>query len=131
MALPDLHKRYNFITISPSILGATYTNMKVIGILSYKEALKKADITTIHKQVERSLPQELRVSDLTYILFEDINGKELVMPLEYMVRDSFVPVTTITINIEIPDRNTEDIATLSLALTELGLYNAKITSKTI
>lgn len=127
----QLNKRYNFITIAPAILGASFTNMKAISIMTYKEALKKADITTIHKQVEKSLPQELRVTDLTYVLFEDMNGKELVMPLEYMVKDSLVPVTTLTILVELPDRNTEDIATLSLALTELGFFNAKITTKTL
>lgn len=127
----QLNKRYNFITIAPAILGASFTNMKAISIMTYKEALKKADITTTHKQVEKSLPQELRVADLTYVLFEDMNGKELVMPLEYMVKDSLVPVTTLTILVELPDRNTEDIATLSLALTELGFFNAKITTKTL
>nr|DAM88325.1 MAG TPA: hypothetical protein [Caudoviricetes sp.]DAO50743.1 MAG TPA: hypothetical protein [Caudoviricetes sp.] len=127
----QLNKRYNFITIAPAILGASFTNMKAISIMTYKEALKKADITTTHKQVEKSLPQELRVTDLTYVLFEDMNGKELVMPLEYMVKDSLVPVTTLTILVELPDRNTEDIATLSLALTELGFFNAKITTKTL
>ena len=127
----QLNKRYNFITIAPAILGASFTNMKAISIMTYKEALKKADITTTHKQVEKSLPQELRVTDLTYVLFEDMNGKELVMPLEYMVKDSLVPVTTLTILVELPDRNTEDIVTLSLALTELGFFNAKITTKTL
>lgn len=127
----QLNKRYNFITIAPAILGASFTNMKAISIMTYKEALKKADITTTHKQIEKSLPQELRVTDLTYVLFEDMNGKELVMPLEYMVKDSLVPVTTLTILVELPDRNTEDIATLSLALTELGFFNAKITTKTL
>lgn len=127
----QLNKRYNFITIAPAILGASFTNMKAISIMTYKEALKKADITTTHKQVEKSLPQELRVTDLTYVLFEDMNGKELVMPLEYMVKDSLVSVTTLTILVELPDRNTEDIATLSLALTELGFFNAKITTKTL
>ena len=127
----QLNKRYNFITIAPAILGASFTNMKAISIMTYKEALKKADITTTHKQVEKSLPQELRVTDLTYVLFEDMNGKELVMALEYMVKDSLVPVTTLTILVELPDRNTEDIATLSLALTELGFFNAKITTKTL
>lgn len=127
----QLNKRYNFITIAPAILGASFTNMKAISIMTYKEALKKADITTTHKQVEKSLPQELRVTDLTYVLFEDMNGKELVMPLEYMVKDSLVPVTTLTLLVELPDRNTEDIATLSLALTELGFFNAKITTKTL
>ena len=127
----QLNKRYNFITIAPAILGASFTNMKAISIMTYKEALKKADITTTHKQVEKSLPQELRVTDLTYVLFEDMNGKELVMPLEYIVKDSLVPVTTLTILVELPDRNTEDIATLSLALTELGFFNAKITTKTL
>ena len=127
----QLNKRYNFITIAPAILGASFTNMKAISIMTYKEALKKADITTTHKQVEKSLPQELRVTDLTYVLFEDMNGKELVMPLEYMVKDSLVPVTTLTILVELPDRNNEDIATLSLALTELGFFNAKITTKTL
>lgn len=127
----QLNKRYNFITIAPAILGASFTNMKAISIMTYKEALKKVDITTTHKQVEKSLPQELRVTDLTYVLFEDMNGKELVMPLEYMVKDSLVPVTTLTILVELPDRNTEDIATLSLALTELGFFNAKITTKTL
>ena len=127
----QLNKRYNFITIAPAILGASFTNMKAISIMTYKEARKKADITTTHKQVEKSLPQELKVTDLTYVLFEDMNGKELVMPLEYMVKDSLVPVTTLTILVELPDRNTEDIATLSLALTELGFFNAKITTKTL
>ena len=120
----QLNKRYNFITIAPAILGASFTNMKAISIMTYKEALKKADITTTHKQVEKSLPQELRVTDLTYVLFEDMNGKELVMPLEYMVKDSLVPVTTLTILVELPDRNTEDIATLSLALTKYTTSSA-------
>lgn len=125
----QLNKRYNFITIAPTILGASYTNMKAISIMSYKEALKKEDITTIHKQIEKTLPQDLRVSDLTYILFEDMNGKEKVMAYEYMVKDSVVEVNKITILVEIPDANTEDLNTISLAMTELGYYKCKITSR--
>lgn len=120
-----LNKLYNFTTIAPEILGGSYTNMKVVGIVTSEEARKFRDIYTLHEQMKRSLDQDLSVTDLTYIVFESGNRKE-VFALEYIMLQSIVEVKKIKIVIEIPDANTEDIAILQEKLTELGYYNCKI-----
>lgn len=122
----SLHKRYNFITIAPAILGGRYSNMRVISILNAQEANKYRDIYTLHEQVKASLENNIQVSDLTYIVFEDMAGTKLVLPNEYIVQDSIILVDSIKILIEVPDANTEDLSILREKLKELGYIKCKL-----
>lgn len=124
----SLNKHYNFVTIAPAELGGTFKNMKVSSIMTYKEATKYRDIRTLHEILAKHLANDLYVEDLTYILWTDLSGKDVLIPLEYIVKDSIVLVKSIKIVIEIPNANTEDLTIIEEKLTELGYYNCKIRS---
>ena len=124
-----IHKLYNFSTIVPAILGDTYKNMKVVARMSHQEAVKKRDIFSLHDQVKRSLPQDIAVRDMEYILFEDPSGSELVLPIEYIATESIIEVKRLKLLVEIPDANTEDVAVIQEVLISLGHFGCKLELK--
>lgn len=122
-----INKSYNFTTLAPVILGANYTNMKVIAILNSKEAIKYRDIKTLHDLVSKtitSLPKS--TVDLTYYLFENENNEKLVFALEYIEPTSIVQVQTVNIRIDVKNTTTEDLALLRKYLVEVGYNNFDI-----
>ena len=90
------------------------------------EAVKYADILTLHNKISSLIPSVPRnVKDLTYILFENSDGKHVLMAYEYIEVSSITEVQSINIVIKISNASTSDIAILRKALTELG-YAADI-----
>lgn len=115
------NKTYNFATLAPAILGNTFTNVKVIGILTADNARKYEDIYTIHNSligVIPSLPQS--ASGLTFLLFENNDGTTFVLANEYIDQSTITEVTTINIRIELLNLNTTDAGILRTRLLELG-----------
>ena len=123
----ELKKSYNFSTLAPTQLGGDYSNMKVKAILTSDNAVAYRDVATLHqtiKSVISNLPDS--ISDLTYILFEDLDKSTLVLPIEYIQTDSILEVQTVNARIDIPDISSDDITTLKVRLQELGYTNFKI-----
>nr|DAX15840.1 MAG TPA: hypothetical protein [Caudoviricetes sp.] len=121
------HKRYDFVTLSPTELGGVYRSMKVVAILTASQAMTYRDIYTLHEKMKRYLTQEYNVEDLTYILFEGVNKQTVLIPWEYLDSNSVVEVEQLKLVIEIPNANTTDISMVADKLTELGFKNCKIT----
>lgn len=123
----EIKKSYNFSTLAPTQLGGDYSNMKVKAILTSDNAVNYRDVVTLHqtiKSVVSGLPDN--ISDLTYILFEDLDKNTVVLPIEYIQTDSIVEVNTINGRVDIPNITSEDIATIKTRLQELGYINFKI-----
>lgn len=124
----ELKKSYNFTTLAPTLLGNQYDNMKVKAILTSANALIYKDIATLHRQVKSSisgLPDS--ITDLTYILFENTDGEEMVLALEYINTDSITEVNSLNIRIELTNCTVDDIGVLKTRLSELGYAGYKIT----
>jgi len=123
------NKSYNFRTLAPAILGASYNNMKVISVMGYTEAVKHADVNTQYQAVSgvlTGLPTS--PSALTYNLLEDPSGNRIVMADEYIDPVSVVLVTTINLRVDIMGVDTATEAMLALRLRELGITNFTITN---
>lgn len=117
----SIKKIYNFDTLAPTILNNHYKNMKVIGIVDSTEAVKYADILTLHNKISSIIPSiPKNVKDLTYILFENTDGKHVLMAYEYIELSSITEVKSINIVIKISNALTSDVAIIRKALTELG-----------
>ena len=125
----SLNKIYNFSTLMPSVLGTSFKSMKFKGVLTSQEAVKYRDIATLHATVLpmlSGLPK--RIEQLSYILFENIDGEQLLLAYEYIDISSIVEVKTINIRVDIFDTNTEDINILRTRLVELGYKNIDIST---
>lgn len=125
----NVGKTYNFITLVPEVLGGRFENMKVRGKFSWEEAYKYRDIKVLHEQIKRSLPQNIRIEDMEYILFEDSNKKTIVIPTAYIESDSIVEVRKLTLLVEIPNCNTEDAPLIQEKLVEIGKVGCTIKLK--
>lgn len=127
----EIKKKYNFNmnTNLVSILGDRYTIMKVKGILTSDQAIRYTDITTMHQQVKpllTSLPEN--TSDLTYILFETIDGEEVVYANEYIDSDSIVETDKVNIRVDVANASTEDMNNIKTMLAEAGYSNISVST---
>ena len=125
----EIGSRYNFNTVSPTVLSASYKNMKVIAILTFRIAIKYADVVTINEQIEKvegiSL---LDPKDVRYILFENEYGEEVVLAEDWIDPNSVVKVDSITATIRIENITTEDLLVIENALRALGYNKIDITT---
>ena len=124
-----INKIYNFNTLAPSILGTTYKNMKVKAIMSANEAIKHRDIYTLHNNLTTAilgLPQD--VGDCTYVLFEDRDGNQTVLALEYIDPYTITEVVTTNVRVELYNTDDLDVSVLRTRLLELGYNNFNITT---
>lgn len=119
----QLKKKYNFSmkTEASMILGEKFTLMKVKGIMASTEAVKYRDIATTHEILKPLVPNmSPNLVDLTYILFETIDGDEVLFALEYIDTTTIVEVNQVNLRIEILNTSTDDIQVLNNTLKELG-----------
>lgn len=127
----QLKKKYNFSMLSEAsmILGEKFSLMKVKGIMTSTEAVKYRDIATTHEILKPLIPNiSHNLVDLTYILFENIDGEEVLFALEYIDTNTIVEVNQVNLRIEILNTSTDDIKVLDNTLKELGYTKYTIKS---
>ena len=129
MAAFELNKIYNFNTLAPAVLGTSFTNMKVKGIMSASEAMKNRDIYTLHNNLLTTITGlPTNVNDLTFILFTNLDGVDTMLALEYIDTFTVVLVSTTNIRIDVLNTTTNDVSILRTRLLELGYTNINITT---
>jgi len=129
MAAFELNKVYNFNTLAPNILGASFTNMKVKGIMTATEAMKYRDIYTLHNNLLTTISGlPTNINDLTFVLFSNLDGTDLVLANEYIDTFTVVVVNTTNIRIDVLNTTTNDISILRTRLLELGYSNINIST---
>ena len=125
-----INKLYKFATLAPSILGASYTMMKLKALLSADEAIKNNfDPHNMNKKLLGmigGLPSN--ANDLTYLLFENTDGKELLIAAEWIDETSVTIVERTNIMITIPDKDTDDLIIIKRALLDLGYKDLDVIS---
>lgn len=125
----NIAQSYNFTTLAPSLLGGDYTNMKVTGIITFAEAVKRSDVTTKHITVKLLVPGlPATPNNLIFVVFTDASGNELVLAQDYIDPATIVIVTTVNILIEVFDVASSMEPILRQRLKELGIINFKLST---
>jgi len=131
----EMDNTYTFNSKSSTILNNEYKNMKVVSIMSYKQATRFtgnafSDVSTIRQQLILELGSELLdVKEVNYILFEDENGIEILLAYDWIIETTIVLVTSITGKIILPNITSSDLVTITDMIKAIGYTN--ITYSTI
>ena len=129
----EMDKTYTFNSKSSTILNSEYKNMKVVSIMSYKQAIRftgKAfnDVATIRKQLILELGSTLlEVTEVNYILFEDEYGNEVLLAYDWIIEDSITAVEALSWKINIPSITSSEMVTISNMIKALGYTNITYT----
>lgn len=124
----EINKRYNFSCHASAILGASYSNVKVISILDYKSALKLREVNSIQRQVYPSLPIGTPADQraYTYIQFEMDNGTTMVLAYNWIIEDSIILVQSLDMLVKVYNITDSDVELVRGQLRRLG-YSIDIT----
>lgn len=121
MPIMLINRHYSFNTYAPSILGASYRNAKLIGILDYTSAIKIKNIEQLHRQVYPYLipgtPNDL--TSYTYYHFV-VGQTEVVLSSYWIVESSIEEVTSVNINIRVFNTQPSDVQIIRDQLSLLG-----------
>jgi hypothetical protein len=123
----QINKMYNFSLYAPAVLGASYRNAKLIGILDYTSALKIKNVEQLHRQVYPYLPAGVVNNPKTYTYYhfkyeKSGNYYDLVIANPWFIESSVVEVTSINLSILVNNVSLNDIEIIRSQLRLLG-YN--------
>ena len=117
----QIGKKYNFTTVAPVTLGATYKNMKVKAMVDFDTAIKFEDVVTVRQKIIQETGLTLlKPTDVLYIMFENIDGKKVILAQDWIVQSSIVLVEKINVVIKINDISTEDVPAIKDVLVAMG-----------
>jgi len=123
----SINKSYNFTTLDPAMLGASYNNMKVKGIVTFDEAVKYADVATLHNNVKHVIPGLPSLpNDMTYILFVDPAGITKILAEAYIDPNSVVAVTTVNLQVNIFGVDSAMESIIRTRLKEIGVTTFEV-----
>jgi hypothetical protein len=127
----NLGFRYNFNTLAPAILGATFTNAKVLALLNYDTATMFGNIAATAVAVYPLLPAGTP-SDPTayqYVIIETENKSKVVLALNWIDTNSIVSVESVNANFKISNITLDDINKITTSLVAMGY--TQITTSTM
>lgn len=86
-----INNHYDFSVYANSILGASYTNARLVSILDYHTAMKFENVVLLHRQIYPYLPAGTSEDQTcyTYYLFK-VNGRDVVLADVWIVTGSIV-----------------------------------------
>jgi len=119
----ELGKRYNFTTISNTVLNGSYSNLKTIIPATVFNVAKNfgIDLATVReKLVSETGLNLLSVFEATYVVFEDDDGNYLVFAYDWINQDSILAVDAVNINITVKNTTTGDLENLKALLSGMG-----------
>lgn len=122
---------YSFNTLAPSLLGATFVNAKVIGIIGYDLAVTFTNVDLKQRAIYPLLPQGT-VSDpkkYNYILFQTQSNINVVLALEWIDQNTIESVDLSTLEITVPNVSYSDSNKIREMLSLLGFSNFTIQVK--
>ena len=123
-----VNNTYSFSTKVPAVLGSTYNNAKLIGVLTPELAVMMSsggiDIPTNHITIANELRKQndiisIDYKDLrTWYLF-DVQGQRKIFAAEYLLLGTVTPVSRTDLDINIADINPALINTVLETLKNL------------
>jgi hypothetical protein len=125
----ELHKKYNFNTLAPSILGSGFKNVLILAIIDYTVASTYSSIQAWHTNVYPYLPAGTPKdpTKYTYILFRTEVNTNIVLALPWIDLTTISEVTQNHLTVVINNVTPEDITRVSESLTLLGLTSFTLT----
>ena len=122
-----INKTYSFETLAPSILGASYSNMKLLEVKVGKQ-VTEYDVATRHKQLRPSIHNlPVDPSNMLFYKFQNVDNQQyVILPIEYIHTGSIKEITVNNLQIRIPNITTDDVEIIRQTLSELGYFNCEI-----
>lgn len=129
MSLPfSMRKVYNFTTVAPSLLGSPIRKATLVGILSYDEAVKNYDITTLYRNILPVLPTGTpnNAKSTTYYKFKTEASGDIVLAEEWIEAGSIEEVGSISFTVRIRNADLDKITAVRNALIAVGVHDFNI-----
>lgn len=125
----EFGNKYNFNTISNTVIDSNYKEMTVIGIGGFNQIIRLSkvfvDMTTLTQQLSNETGLSLLpVEKAMYYLLEDKYGNEVIISDDWIITDSITVDSEVSIKLEI---NNITVTDKSVILNWLRLRNYDIT----
>lgn len=126
-----LNQFYNFNTLAPGILPASYTNVKVLAIVGYDVANMYANVNAIAASVAPVLPtiNNKDPSLYNYVIFETSNSNKTILALDWIDLVSVSSTTSVTTDFTVSNITLDDNNIIRQALIQMGYNNISVTNK--
>lgn len=85
---------YNFSLHTNPVLGITYLNARLVGVLDYQSALKLSNVVLLHRQIYPYLPAGTVEDQSKYTYYHFIVGGKSVVLADVWLIDSSVELST-------------------------------------
>ena len=127
--LLNIKSVYDFTLKAGAILGYSYKNATVLGLLDFDSAKAIEDVTPIHASVYSLLgagvPRDAK--DLTYVKIKTSTGQVRVIAMDWIASQP-VLVTSTTVNVVVSNISLSDIDRLRQVLLQNGFNAIEITT---
>lgn len=117
-----LNKVYTFSTLAPSVLGATFSNVKVEGIVTYSEAIKNIPVDSMHANIYPLLPAgtPANYKDYIFVVIRSAANIKTTLAYPWIDEQSVRLVTKTSLQYNIVDAGEEDKVKIDKFLKSLG-----------
>lgn len=117
----EIGNKYNFTTISTTVLSQYYKNMEVVAIVQFEVAIMFSDVVTIYDNINAELNKIVGdPKTATYVLFKNADGEKVVLSLDWIDPNSIELVEEIKLSLVISGISNLDIPVIKNVITSLG-----------
>jgi len=116
---------YTFNTLSPSILGVSFINVKLIGIMDYTSALQIENVNVKYRAIYPTLPSGT-INDPSvnlYYHFQTQSGEKILLAEQWVDLPTVVLITTVDFKITLTTATVQDMNTIRDVLNGMGYSN--------
>ncbi len=121
---------YDFNTLAPSVLGATFRNAKVLGIVDYDIASSFINVELMQRSIYPLLPAGTpdTPKQYSFLLLQTESGEKTVVAYEWIDPASIRLVDSVTITVTLPNVKSSDSVLIrdSLALVGFTGFNIQV-----
>lgn len=120
---------YSFNTLAPSVLGASFKNSKILGIVSYEVACTQINVDLMQRAIYPLLPVGTvdNPKKYTYLMIETESGSTTVLATAWIDQSSVSLVQSVTIHVTVPNVDSSDTIKIRDALRLLGYADFSVT----
>jgi hypothetical protein len=122
---------YSFQVYPSNLLGNDWNNVKVTSIMSYDDAMKLKDVTSLHIKFYPYFGSQTNTpndpSSYLYIKVKTQSGATTILGIPWIVDSSVVAVTAQTITATIANVTPQDVPKIQAALVANGYNNVSLT----
>lgn len=123
----DIGSRYNFTLRASSILGLSYTDAKVLGVMDYDSVKHVQDLTSLHIQAYPELPvgTERDASKLIWVKIQTSQGDIRAIAMDW-IAVAPIKVTAQSLRVTISGITNDDVSIIRNLLVANGYQQIQI-----